>query len=374
MTQKLHPLVLVAAAFIVTVGLKYAEPFCVPVLIGLALAATSSPITTWVTRHGLPPALGALAALLVDMAILVLVGIMLILAGGELREKLPAYLARLSAFTIAIADALTRRGIPVDATEITAALQQRGASFVQSAAVSAVSLVSTAIVVLLVVFFTLCEFAGLGDKILKVVADPARGLVRLDRIVREVQKYLLVKVLSSFIIGVLAFALLKLLRVDMALLLALILFILHLVPNVGSVIATVPAVLVALVTRGAATAVAVARVAYLLITMLVGNVLEPRVLGRTLGLSPLVLMLGMLFWGWLWGTPGALLSVPLMVVAKIVLENSKDLAWVARVLEPAGEGRAPVSRLQVPTGPRLARPSIPIGLGASAPDRPRGAT
>jgi AI-2 transport protein TqsA len=373
MTQRLHPLVLVAAALIVTVGLRYAEPFCVPVLCGLALAATSSPIATWVTRQGLPSAVGALAALLVDVAILVLLGFVLMLAGGELREKLPAYLVRLSAFIIAIADALTRRGVSVDATEISVAVQQLGASFVQSAAVSAVGLMSTAIVVLLVVFFTLCEFVGLGDKILRVVGDPEHRLVRVDRIVREVQKYLLVKVLSSFIIGTLAFVLLKLLRVDMALLLALILFILHLVPNVGSVIATVPAVLVALVTRGAATAGAVAA-SYLFINMLVGNVVEPRVLGRTLGLSPLVLMLGMLFWGWLWGTPGALLSVPLMVVAKIVLENSKDLAWVARVLEPASEGRAPLPRPRVPTGSLLARHSIPMGLGASVPDRPREAT
>ena len=366
MLQRLHPLVLVAAALIITVGLRYAEPFCVPVLCGLALAAISSPIATWVTRHGLPPALGALAALLVDLAILVFLGIMLTLAGGELREKLPAYLARLSTFPIAIADALTRRGIAVDATEISVALQQRGAGFIQSAAVSAVNLMSTAIVVLLVVFFTLCEFVGLGDKIRKVVGDPEHRLVRVDRIVREVQKYLLVKVLSSFGIGVLAFVLLKLLRVDMALLLALILFILHMVPNVGSVIATAIAVVVALVTRGPATAVVVG-VVYLLVNMLIGNVLEPRVLGRALGLSPLVVMLGVLFWGWLWGTPGALLSVPLMVVAKIVLENSKDLAWIARVLEPASEGRPPVARLHVPTGALLARASIPIGLGASAP-------
>jgi len=224
--------------------------------------------------------------------------------------------------------------------------------------------------VLLVVFFTLCEFAGLGDKIRNIVRDPEHGLERIDRIVREVQKYLLVKTLASFLLGVLAFALLKILRVDVALLLALLLFILHFVPNVGSVMATVPAVLVALASRGAGTAVAVG-VGYFLITMLVGNVLEPRVLGRTLGLSPLVVLLGMLFWGWLWGTPGALLSVPLLMVVKIVLENSKDLAWVARVLEPAADAGHLHAPRRRPTNPLLARPSIPIGLGASTPTPPR---
>ncbi len=370
MSQRFHPVVLVAAALVVTVGLRYAEPFCVPVLIGLALAATSSPITTWVTKHGLPPVVGALAALLVDMAILAFVGVMLTLASGELREKLPAYLARLSGFTIAVADAQSRRGVPVDATEISTALQQGSAATLQSAALSAVNLVSTAIVVLLVVFFTLCEFAGLGDKIRSLVGHPEHALVRVDRVVREVQKYLLVKALTSFLIGLLAFGLLKILRVDMALFLALILFILHFVPNVGSAIAMVPAVLVALITRGAGTAVAVG-VGYVVISTLIGNVLEPRVLGRTLGLSPLVVLLAMLFWGWLWGTPGALLSVPLMMVVKIVLENSKDLAWVGRVLEPATDADEPAPRRRVPTNPLLTRPAVPIGLGASTPSSPR---
>lgn len=83
------------------------------------------------------------------------------------------------------------------------------------------------------------------------------------------------------------------------------------IPNIGAAIATIPAVLAALASQGPGTAALVA-LGYLLINLLVGNVLEPRVLGRTLGLSPLAVLLGMLFWGWLWGPSGALLSVPLI--------------------------------------------------------------
>jgi AI-2 transport protein TqsA len=153
--------------------------------------------------------------------------------------------------------------------------------------------------------------------------------------------------------------------VDLALLLALLMFLLRFIPNVGAAVGTLPAVLVALASRGPGTALAVG-VGYVLINVLMGNVVESRVLGRTLGLSPLVVLLGMLFWGWLWGPSGALLSVPLMMVAKIILENSEDLAWIARLVEPTPDAHAHVEPRRSPTNPLMTRPSVPIGLGASA--------
>ncbi len=90
MSRRAQMVVVAAAAVVVIVGLRYAEPFLVPVLFGVALAAISSPITTWVTRRGLPAALGALAALVVDLAILVFVGAVVTIAGVELEEKVPA--------------------------------------------------------------------------------------------------------------------------------------------------------------------------------------------------------------------------------------------------------------------------------------------
>lgn len=376
MSRRLQILVFLAAAVIVIVGLRYAEPFLVPVLFGATLAAITSPIATWVTRRGLPSAVGALAALVVNVALLAFVGIMLTLAGGELQEKVPGYLAKLSGATVTLAEALSRRGVPVDPAAFSHALHVDSMMPVLGgAAVTVANAASAMAVVLLVVFFTLCEFTGLGDKIRGLIEDPARGLVRVDRIVRQVQKYLLVKALTSSLVAVLAFVLLKLLNVELALLLALILFILHFIPNVGAAVATIAAVLAALASRGPGTAAAVA-LGYFLINSLVGNVFEPRMLGRTLGLSPLVVLLGMLFWGWLWGASGALLSVPLMMVAKIILENAEDLVWIARLVEPAPDPDVPVpSRRRMSTNPLMVRPSMPIGLGSAVdmPARPRSA-
>ena len=142
------------------------------------------------------------------------------------------------------------------------------------------------------------------------------------------------------------------LGVDLALLLASSLFVLHFIPNIGAAVATIPAVLAALASQGPGTAALVA-IGYLLINLLVGNVLDPRVLGRTLGLSPLAVLLGMLFWGWLWGPAGALLSVPIMMVAKITLENVDGLSWVARIMKPRARGARDGAR-QRRAGARLA--------------------
>ncbi|WP_437640782.1 AI-2E family transporter [Sorangium sp. So ce854] len=357
-SRRAQVVMVAAAAVVVIVGLRHAQPFLVPVLFGVALAALSSPVASWVTRRGLPPALGALAALVVDLAILAFVGAVVTIAGVELEEKVPVYLARASDMTVAIAATLTERGLPVNPEFLSKTLHTASlVPLLGGAAVTVASAASNLGVVLLVVFFALCEFAGAGAKLRAVLSDPGRGFEHVERIVREVKTYLVVKTLTSLLVAVLAYVMLLLLDVDLALLLASSLFVLHFIPNIGAAVATIPAVLVALASQGPGTAAVVA-LGYLLINLLVGNVLEPRVLGQTLGLSPLAVLLGMLFWGWLWGPSGALLSVPIMMVAKITLENVEGLSWIARLLEPAPEEHEAAAPVDEEAPRSMLRPSV----------------
>ena len=117
-----------------------------------------------------------------------------------------------------------------------------------------------------------------------------------------------------------------------ALLWGLVAFLLNYVPNLGSIIAAVPAVLLALVQYGVGHALLVL-MGYVAVNMLLGNLLEPVLMGRRLGLSTLVVFLSLVFWGWVWGPVGMLLSVPLTMIAKIFLENTRDLAWLAVMLD-----------------------------------------
>jgi len=120
--------------------------------------------------------------------------------------------------------------------------------------------------------------------------------------------------------------------VDYAPVWALVAFLLNYIPNIGSIIAAVPAVLVALIQIGPAAALATG-ISYIVINTLFGNVIEPRMMGRTLGLSTLVVFLSLVFWGWILGPVGMLLSIPLTMVVKIALETNPHSRWLATLLD-----------------------------------------
>ncbi|MCW8831549.1 MAG: AI-2E family transporter, partial [Gammaproteobacteria bacterium] len=108
-------------------------------------------------------------------------------------------------------------------------------------------------------------------------------------------------------------------------------FMLNYVPNIGSIIAAIPAVLLAVIQLGTGSAVLVV-VGYAVVNVVIGNIVEPKFMGKGLGLSTLVGFLSLVFWGWVLGTVGMLLSVPLTVAVKLALDSKKETQWMGRVL------------------------------------------
>lgn len=353
-------LVQLAAGVVILGGLKYAEDFFAPILLGFLIAAISSPLVLGVTRRGMPPLAGALLALLLDMGVLGVMGALMVLASSDLQRRLPFYFQRLSALEDAIAHTMGRHHTgAVTSEHMTDALGNLAGQFASGATRTSIAL--------LVAFFTLWELASLTRKFRAFTADDPEPFERLESIVEQIRRYLVVKAWTSFLAGVLIYGVLKALSVGPALLLAMMLFLLHFIPNVGAVIAAVPAVIIALAERGPTVALGVG-VAYLVTNTVVGGVMEPRMLGRKLGLSALVVLLSMLFWGWLWGPFGALLAVPLMVVTKIILEHIPRTIWVARWLE-ASPDLPPFSRRRVVVPDNLPRPA-PAAAAASIRPQP----
>ena len=99
----------------------------------------------------------------------------------------------------------------------------------------------------------------------------------------------------------------------------------------GSIIAAIPAVLLAFVQHGSGTAL-LAALGYVLVNVVIGNFIEPKFMGEGLGLSPLVVFLSLVFWGWLLGTVGMLLSIPLTITVKIALESNPETRWASILL------------------------------------------
>jgi predicted PurR-regulated permease PerM len=352
MERRSRLFVSLASIVIVLAGLKVAGAFLAPIVFGIMVAAISAPGVIWLSRHGVPALFGALLVLLLDVGIVWLFGTLLYVAAGDLERRLPVYLDQLSVFMTFLGHSLTH--LPTGRAKIAAAHVDRIGALVTDVAESAAGVATDAAVILFVVFFVLWELTIMGDKFRAHSPNATAQLARIDRIVRETQKYILVKVLTSTIAAILVFLVLHALHVELALFLALLLFVLHFVPNVGAAVAMVPAVLAAYADRGAGTALSVA-LAYLVINAVIGNLLEPKLLGRTLGLSPLVVLLGMLFWGFLWGPLGALLAVPILMLGKVVLQNVPDLAWVVPFVEGVPVRQILKKGTRAPSG---------VGLGA----------
>jgi AI-2 transport protein TqsA len=326
---------LVAASFvIVTAGLRAAASWMVPLALALFVAAVSLPALNAFRRLGVPGALAVLLVLLLDSAVLILLGMIVVRSAAEVRDALPEYLARFQSMEGDILATLERWGVQVDALTYAELVQPERVLGVATTLLRSLTEAFSAFVLLLLfLIFILIEAARLPAKLRAAFGGPSFDLAHLGRILGEVQGYLAVKTVVSLTTGVLVGSAAALLGVDFALLWGLIAFVLNFVPSVGSIIAGIPPVLLALVQLGPGTAVLLA-LAYLTVNMILGNLLEPAILGRRLGLSTFFVILSVVYWGFVWGPVGMLLSLPLTLAVKIGLEQSAELRWLAVLMGP----------------------------------------
>lgn len=329
-------LVTLAALVVVVAGLKTAGTLLVPFLVSLFLTTLSAPMVLWLERRRIPAWLAVAVVMVLLIAVVTALGALLTTAMSGFNAALPGYqdaLAELSERVLGWMRTLPfdpLRGRAYDSFDPSELLALIGA--LVGSVVSALS--NTALVILTTVFMLL-EVAGFPRKLRIMLREPGADLGPYGGAVREVQRYLVIKTLVSLATGTLIAGWLWLLGVDFPLLWGIVAFILNYIPTVGSIVAAIPAALVALVQPGLGPGTALAvLVGYLIVNIGMGNLLEPQLMGRRLGLSPLVVFLSLVFWGWVWGTFGMLLSVPLTVGGRIFLERHEDTRHIAILLGP----------------------------------------
>jgi len=196
---------------------------------------------------------------------------------------------------------------------------------------ASMGLLSQGFLILIVVIFILFEAMVLPAKVRALPGMNDEQWARMRAIVDNIRRYMALKTVISLLTGVLVAIMLYACGIPFALLLGLLAFVLNFVPNVGSAIAAIPAVLLALVDASAGMAVGIG-IGYILINVGVGNGIEPRMMGKGLGLSPLIILLSLIFWGWVLGPVGMLLSVPLTMTGKIILEADPSTQWIALLM------------------------------------------
>lgn len=182
--------------------------------------------------------------------------------------------------------------------------------------------------ILVALFFV---FLVAGTRLKRPVADRPGSMSYAvnDKIAR----YLGVKFLTSLVTGVLVGVVLAVLQIDLAVLFGLLAFLLNFIPSIGSIVATILPLPVAFLQYGTGWQFVLALALPGLIQFVIGSLIEPRIMGESLGLHPVVVLLALLLWGFLWGVPGMLLAVPITAVLKIVFERNEITQPLARVLE-----------------------------------------
>ncbi len=324
-------LITLASLVLVLAGLQAAKAILVPFLLAAFIAIISTSPMFWLQRKGLPT---WLALLMVILGVLLFGLLMAGLIGTSVRDlsgSLPDYEAKLRELSTGIVAWLQKRGLNVSTSVVTELLDPTAAMKLVSTLLNALgNVVTNGFLVLMTAIFMLLEASSFPVK-LRTILGGDSSLTQLDSFVRNVKHYMLIKTLVSLATGVLVAVWVAILGVDLPLLWGLLAFALNYVPNIGSVIAGLPAVLLTLVQLGPLRALLVA-VGYVVINLLIGSFIEPRFLGRGLGLSTLVVFLSLLFWGWLLGPVGMLLSVPLTMTAKIAFDSRDDTRWLAVLL------------------------------------------
>jgi predicted PurR-regulated permease PerM len=193
------------------------------------------------------------------------------------------------------------------------------------------SVMANLFLIIITVIFMLFESSSIPKKLHFALDDPQMRLNQIERFLTSVNNYLAIKTLVSIATGIVVSIMLWAFGLDSFLLWGVLAFLLNYIPNIGSIIAAVPAMLLAALQIGIPEAGFIG-LGYIIINMVMGNIVEPRYLGKGLGLSTLVIFLSLIFWGWLLGSVGMLLSVPLTMIIKIGLETSKEGRWFAILL------------------------------------------
>ncbi|WP_345987332.1 AI-2E family transporter [Sulfurimonas sp. HSL1-2] len=333
--------IILAAVVIVFAGIKAASAIIIPFLLALFLAIILMPLLHFLMARKIPMALAMLMLIGVLLLFFALFGVIVGHATNDFIGNLPGYEADLRSRLGGVAAWLTNQGMALPEKNLQSLLDPGAVFAYMTGALKGFgSILTNGFVILLTTVFMLLEGVAYRNKIAFIYRrNNSEGQKHLNEILAKINHYMALKALISAGTGFLVYLLLLLFGLDYPVLWGVVAFLLNFIPNIGSIMAAVPAVLLALLQLDLASAFWIAA-GYVVINVLVGSVIEPKVMGRGLDLSTLVVFLSLIFWGWLLGPVGMLLSIPLTIMVKIVFDSEESTRWIAVLLGTGGNGQA----------------------------------
>jgi len=326
-------LLIAAALVIIVAGMRAAQQILVPLLVSAFLALISASPVFWLQRKRVP---GPLAVFLVVLGVLGIgigFGTLLGTSLHDFSAAIPRYQKALAENIAQLQQWLNRMGVPMSEKTFLQYVDP-GASMqlVANMLTSLGGILTNTFLIGLTVIFILLEASSFQMKAQAAFGNPQGASDQFAKLTTAINHYLGIKTIVSLGTGILVTLWVWLLGIDFPLIWGLLAFLLNYVPNLGSIIAAIPAVLLGYIQFDPGRALLVA-LGYVIINVVFGNIIEPRLMGRKLGLSTLVIFLSLGFWGWLWGPVGMLLSVPMTMIVKITFESNESTQWLGILMD-----------------------------------------
>ena len=324
-------LVSAAALVILIYGLREAQAVVVPILLAVFISLIAARPLFWLRSKGVPNALAVLVIVAGMLLIIFLIGGLVGTSIAEFTSRVPYYQQRLDEQLTAY---LSKLDLDERVGSVKELVEEIDPSAAMDLAVNLLNglrgLLNYGFLIVFAIVFMLLEAETLPTK-LKAVAPSTEAYRSVQKFSSSLNRYLGLKTATSLVTGLVVWIWVGVMGLDFPLLWGLLAFLLNYIPNIGSIIAAVPAVLLALVQIGPGRALVIAG-GYVAINLLIGNLIEPRVMGQGLGLSTLIVFLSLIFWGWVLGPVGMLLSVPLTMTLVMALESQEDTRRYALIL------------------------------------------
>ena len=333
--------VIVTAALVVIIaGMKTSASLLVPFLLAIFIAVISYPLMSKLQQSGLSKGLSLTLVMLLVVLIIMALTVLVSSSLTDFSHSLPGYQQRISAEWASAISWLGDHGFSVAENVRKFADPAAAMGLLSSILKGFGNVLTNSFMIILTVVFILTEAAGLNQKALtlnEMGGDDAAVKDNFSTVfVEKLRDYMSMKTIISMLTGVIIGLAMWLIGVDYPVLWGVLAFMLNFIPNIGSIIAAVPAVLLAIVQLGVPSALLVAAV-YVAVNILVGSVIEPKYMGKGLGLSTLVVFVSLVFWGWVLGPVGMLLSVPLTITVQLALDSKVETQWLGHLLGPLDE-------------------------------------
>lgn len=329
----IHKIWISLAAFVVIIaGIKAAASIVVPFLLSVFIATISAPAIFWLERLRIPRIIAFFIVLSFVIFTLFTFGYILTTSVDSFLSNTPQYTAKMMEMIGSFQGVLDKFGMNISKANLEAMFDPSGVlNFTGGFLKSFTNVVSKSFIIFLGVTFMLFETSSLKTKMYLLSKRDKSGENPFEIFSKKLNRYLAIKTVVSFITAFFITVGLTIIGVDFALLLGLIVFFLNYIPSIGSVLAAFPAILVALVGLDIGSVFWVIGL-YLAANVIMGNIIEPRYMGKGLGLSVVVIFFSLIFWGWVLGAVGMFLAIPISMTIKIALESHPSTKSIAMLL------------------------------------------